>query len=229
MSIENFGRFRIKPKICRSFIVCYGRLLLRSKQRICPFANGSCFGCEPCLNRNKVVSRQKDMRWSFLHRTSFCLSNGFRHPSSSIISAIRSMGNGGWPIGWAAMLSSFVGLSSVAVRLDDQCPATAVAVDDGPLSALAHPHGDGIDQPAAVTGPIPWFDVHVETDQTVRVMIAVVTFGIRRKDLTATVFTDKHILAQMSFVESFFKLFSFLGSLVILLKILWLSSGRNAA
>ena len=81
---------------------------------------------------------------------------------SAVISSIRSSGNGGSQSGRMAMLISFIGLSFAA---------TAAAMDDCPLAALAHPYGDRLHDAAAVGFPVAGLDVHMQAAQTVWTMV----------------------------------------------------------
>ena len=66
-------------------------------------------------------------------------------------------------------------------------PADAAPVNDGPLPALADPHGDGLHLSAAVGLAVTRLDVQVKGGQAVGAVVAVVAAGASRYHQSAAV------------------------------------------
>ena len=90
--------------------------------------------------------------------------------------------------------------------------APLTAVDDGPLAALAHPHGHRFHHAAAVRFPVTRFNVHMEAAEAVGTVVAVVAGRALWGHQPATDLAGEAVAAWMSFVISFFKLFTFVFS-----------------
>lgn len=90
-----------------------------------------------------------------------------------------------------------------------QLPAAAAAMDDRPFAVFPDPHRHWIHQSTAVRFAIAGLHVHVEADEAVGTVVAMIASRALRNDGTSAVFADKAVAARMCFVIACFIFFSF--------------------
>lgn len=81
-------------------------------------------------------------------------------------------------------------------------------MNDGPLAAFPYPDGYRLHDPAAVRFPVARLYVHMEVGKTVRTMISVAATGIFWCHESAADLACEGVIADMSFVVTFFIHFS---------------------
>ena len=87
--------------------------------------------------------------------------------------------------------------------------AAAAAVNDGPFSAPAHPDGDRLHDPAAVTFPVARLNVQMQACKAVRAVVAVAGACVFRDDSPSADLADEGVAAGVGLIVAFFKGFAF--------------------
>jgi len=107
-------------------------------------------------------------------------------------------------------------LHRVIVRRDTvgrKRAAPAAAVYDRPFATFSHPDSHGFHNAAAIRFPVSGFHVYMQACKAVGAVVAMLTPGSCRNDLTPTDLTGKNIVTGIGFVITFFILFAFVFSI----------------
>ena len=83
-------------------------------------------------------------------------------------------------------------------------------MNDSPFPAFAHPDGNRLHNPAAITFPVAGFNIHVKAAQAIGAMVAMITAGAFRCAKSSADLAGKAVLASMCFILTLFKGFAFI-------------------
>lgn len=130
-------------------------------------------------------------------------------PMSAVSSLMRSIGNGGKHSGFNAMLISFIGLSSAAMRFDDSAPHMRQRWTIAHSPFFLTQTAMGVHNAPAVRGSVARLDIDVHAREAIRAVISVLAARALRHCRASAHPANKSFVAGVGLVITFFVLFAF--------------------